>query len=127
MSEDWAAVAAEVSEGLAEVGVTGYILRRGAEGGETFNPTPGTDVQHQCTVVYARWATNLIDGTMIRATDQKILVSTAGLSIVPQVGDRFWDGVSMNGAEKVTGAVVPPLPKVSPARIDVLYTLNVRY
>lgn len=127
MSENWAGIAAEVGEGIASVGSTAVIMRRGAEGGDSFNPTPGTDTDHPCTVVYSKWSSNRIDGTMIRATDQKVLVSTIGLPIVPQIGDRFWDGVTMDGAERVTGTIVEPLPRISPAGVDVMYTLNVRY
>lgn len=127
MSEDWDAIAAEVGGAIETVGSAAYILRRGEASGDSFNPTSGVDVEHACYVSYAKWSDNRVDGTMIRATDQKILVSASGLSIVPAVGDRFWDGVSMNGADRVTGAIVEPLPRIAPAGVAVMYTLNVRF
>lgn len=127
MSEDWAGIAAEVGEAVLSIGTSAAIIRKGQSGGDSFNPTPGAETEHPCSVVYSKWSSNRIDGTMVRATDQKVLLSTVGLSIVPEIGDRLWDGVSMNGAEKVTGAIVEPLPRISPAGVDVMYTLNVRY
>ncbi|WP_226780341.1 hypothetical protein [Oceaniglobus trochenteri] len=123
-----AEIAADVLAGLQEAGsetgdgtpAMAVIIRAGTPTGPSYNQSPGTPSEHSCTVVYSRWDARQIDGTLIKADDQRLLVGVPDLAIVPQVGDRF------RGADGVEREIVPPLSHVSPGGGAVLYVLNVR-
>ena len=129
-----ASIAAEVLTGLQEAGsetgagkpVVAVIMQAGEPSGTGRNQTVGTSTDHPCTVVYSSWSGSQVDGTLVRATDQRILVAAADFDTIPKVGDKFWDGVSMNGADRVTKEIVAPLKTTSPGGVPIMYILNVR-
>lgn len=116
--EDWAVVATEVRDGIIEAGTTGTLLEPGTLTGPENNPTQGDPVPHSVFIVYDEWNGQEIDGSLILATDQKILVAATGVE--PQVNWQF------QGADGKTLEVVPPLNIVKPGGVPVLYELNLR-
>jgi len=85
MSEDWAAIAAEVGDALAEVGQSAHIRRKGAATGPAYAPTYGPDTLHSCSVWPGHFkAIDRMD-TSIAATDIKVTASA--LDIEPTAAD----------------------------------------
>tara|TARA_R110002167_G_scaffold42512_13_gene129160 strand:+ start:3647 stop:4003 length:357 start_codon:yes stop_codon:yes gene_type:complete len=117
MSVDWNAVAAEVAQALAEVGTTA-TLKQVANSGTDYNPTL-TPTNHACTVVTLDWKNEEIDGTLVKSTDRKILISTDGLSVVPAIGDTLTIGSDVL-------RLVEPFKPLSPAGTVVMYETNAR-
>lgn len=87
LAEDWTAIAAEVAEGLGEVGVAARIVRKGEQTGPAYNPTFGPDELFPVTIVYDEYDTDEIDGTLILATDLKIIMSAT--NVVPTPADKL--------------------------------------
>lgn len=87
MPENWDAIAAEVVEGIGEVGVAANIVRKGAQTGPAYNPTFGPDELFPVTIVYDEYDTDEIDGTLILATDLKIMMTAVG--VVPTPADKL--------------------------------------
>ena len=51
MAENWAAVAAEISAALGEVGFAATLIEPGAETGPEYDPTIGAETEHLVTVL----------------------------------------------------------------------------
>ncbi len=94
----------------------------------TYNPAAGT-VSNTTTTQYGtgaiiEWAANQIDGSLIRATDKRLLLSplnSAGAVLTaPVLGDTVTD------AAGVVYTLVEPLKTVSPAGTAVLFDCNLR-
>jgi acyl dehydratase len=85
MSEDWSSVVAEAGQGIGEVGKTA-TLHTQSNAGTTYDPTV-SETPTALTVVQSKFDTREIDGTVIRATDIKLLVSANGAAAGPSVGD----------------------------------------
>jgi hypothetical protein len=69
---------------IAEAGQRGVIRRPSPTMGDPWNPTPAGDpVDDACVFVELEYAHDEIDGTLVQATDRKLLVSTAGLTAAP--------------------------------------------
>lgn len=119
MTEDeWLVVADEVREGVIEAGTTGTLIAPGTLTGPEDNPTVGPATEHTVRIVYDTWNANEVDGTLILATDQKLLMAAEG--VVPQVNWKF------KGADGKELQVVPPLNIIKPGGVPVLFELNVR-
>jgi len=116
MAEDWAAIAAEVDAALAEVGVQATILRPGGTTGPEWNPTQGAPTEHPVRAMQDEWQQGEIDGTLIRMTDRKLIVSATGAA--PTTEDRI-----TFGGQELAIAMVQPL---APAGDAVLYTVAAR-
>ncbi|WP_174804356.1 hypothetical protein [Martelella limonii] len=86
MAEDWAAVAAEVTEALAEVGGTAAIIRMETTGG--YDPTL-TPVEYPCTLFQDMLDMTKVKGTLIEATDRREYIAASNLEIVPTTADKL--------------------------------------
>lgn len=94
----------------------------------TYDPTKGT-VTNPTTTQYGygavmSWDVRNIDGSLILATDKRLLLSSynaeGGPLIAPKLGDTVTD------AEGKIYAVVQPLKPLSPAGMAVLFECNLR-
>ena len=74
---------------IARFGQAGAVRRSGAPSGDPWNPVPGSPTDHPCTLVDLDYTAREIDGTLIRATDRKVLVAAGGLAVEPSVADRI--------------------------------------
>jgi hypothetical protein len=101
---------------IARFGQTGAV-RRTVSDDDPFNPTQ-TTTDYPCTLVVLDYNKRDIDGTLIRQTDQVAYVSTAGLTISPEVTDKL-----VVGGSPLTVINAKPL---SPAGTAVYYELQVR-
>lgn len=125
--EDWDAIRNEISSALSEIGVGAFIVKKGKQTGAENRPSFVESRYHQCTVIYSKWSYHHIDGSLIRASDKKITLSSGGLDIMPALGDEFWDGIAKQDGKPVLGKIVEPLEILSPSGIALKYTLNLRY
>jgi hypothetical protein len=93
-------------------------LRRTTDDGDPFNPGSQTTTDHACTFAILDYAKSVVDGTLIRQTDQMAYLSTAGLTIAPETTDRL-----VVGGTAMTIVSVKPL---SPAGTVLMWELQVR-
>ena len=101
---------------IAEFGQTG-ALRRTTSDNDPFNPAQ-TTTDYPCTFAILDYAKSLVDGTLIKETDQMVYMSTSGLSVSPETTDRL----------VVTGAplTIVNVKPLSPAGTVVYYELQIR-
>jgi hypothetical protein len=118
---EWEAVAAEVLEGLREAGTIGYLVLPGERIGPEDNPTVGEGSEAARQVLYSKWNSREIDGSLIKATDLKVLMAAEPGKPDPEVD---WTYRQAPGGRSLQ--IVPPLVRVAPAGTPVLYILNVR-
>jgi len=95
----------------------------------TYNPATGgvsgesTEIQYGTGAIVG-WENKLIDGTMIKNTDQRLLLSPLNTDgdvlTAPVLGDKITD------AEGTTYTIVEPYNRISPAGTVVLYSINLR-
>lgn len=117
MTFDYAKAQATAERLIANFG-TAATLKQVASSGTDYNPTL-TPTNHACTVVTLDWKNEEIDGTLIKSTDRKILISTDGLSVVPAIGDTLTIGSDVL-------LLVEPFKPLSPAGTVVMYETNAR-
>lgn len=99
MAEDWAAVAAEVTEALKEVGGTAAI-RRSTTSGPSYDPQI-TTTDYSCTLVQDMIDMTKVTGTLIDKTDRMEFVSASDLEIRPVPGDKLVLGGSVHAIKSV--------------------------
>jgi hypothetical protein len=87
MSEDWAAVAAEVAGALDEVGGAG-IIRRYTKSGPDYDPTL-TPADYACTLLQDMVDLTKMAGTLIEMNDRRVYVAASGLAITPTTADKW--------------------------------------
>lgn len=116
MSEDWLEIADDVAEALAEVGTDALIEREGEVSGPDYAPEYGEPTQIPVIVLFSKFKSQEIDGTLIRRDDVKLLVEAKGTA--PTVRDR----VNVGG---VSYAIIDAAP-IQPAGIPVLWILQCR-
>lgn len=77
MSEDWAAIAIEVGDAIAEVGFTVALIK---SGGYTpgSNPVPLPPTEHEITIVDMSKLERDTGGTLTGRVQRRLLVSTTG-------------------------------------------------
>lgn len=100
-------------------------LRRTTQG--AYNPSTGgmsagTSINYTCLVVVTEYNDFVIDGTLVKRGDKKLLVAAKDLDVTPTVGDVF---ILNDGEWKIpdsTGSV----STLAPAGIPVMYTVQVR-
>ena len=114
MAENWAAVAAEISAALGEVGFIVTLIEPGAETGPDYDPTFGTPVEHEVMGLSDTIRRRDGNGTVTQ-TVHVITVEAHG--IIPQKG---WT-VNVSGKVHRIEQVLP----LSPGGIDLLYDLEV--
>jgi len=103
---------------IANFGQTGTIERPTASTGPAYDPTPGTPASHAVTFAVTDYRNQEIDGVRVLATDKKVLLAKAGLSIEPTTSDKLLIG-------GVSHSIVRIEP-LSPAGTVVMWTLQVR-
>lgn len=90
MAEDWAAIAAEVTAALQEVGATSASetvhIRRITKTGPDYDPVFNSD-DYPCTLVQMTIDLTKATGTLIEATDRMAMISSSDLPIVPTTAD----------------------------------------
>jgi hypothetical protein len=104
-------IAAEVAAALREVGQeTGAgdfiatLIRPAAQPVNPWGDPEGDPTSHPVAVMVENYAQNLIDGTLIRAEDRRVMMEAAG--ITPTTADRLLIG----GQEYAILAVHPEAP-----------------
>lgn len=104
------------SDLIAEFGQTG-ALRRTVSDNDPFNPSQ-TTTDYPCTFAVLDYAKSLVDGTLIKQTDQMVYLSTSGLSVSPETTDKLVVGGAVLSIQNVK-----PL---SPAGTVLMWELQVR-
>lgn len=104
---------------LVNFGARGAIRRQTPGSGPSYDPGPPVLTDHPATVAVTAYTAREIDGTRIRATDKKALVSSAGLPFEPTTSDKLLDASGQ--AYTIVNVEV-----LRPAETTVLYTLQVR-
>lgn len=115
---NYAKSAATAQRLLAKFGQTGVLRVPGEPSGPPHNPTPGVPVNHACTFAVLKYENRDIDGTLIKASDKKVYLSTKDLTVAPLTTHTLVIG----GADH-TIVLVKPL---NPAGTEVFYELQVR-
>ncbi|MGX9443869.1 hypothetical protein ACWX0K_15005 [Nitrobacteraceae bacterium UC4446_H13] len=124
---DYARTRATAERLIARFGQVG-ALRRTTDDGDIFNPTQ-TTADHACTFAVLDYAKSMVDGTLIKQTDQMVYLSTSGLAITPETTDRLVVGGTWSGSPlKLNGAVmtIVNVKPLSPAGTVVFWELQVR-
>ena len=93
-------------------------IRRPVTTGPAHNPVPGDPIEKPARVAVTSFKARDIDGTRIRQTDKRLLVSPAGLDLVPAPTDSVLvDGVWLKIVDVQT---------IRPAAVTCLYILQAR-
>lgn len=112
MSEDWAAVAADVATALAEVGFTATLEEPGENAGPEYDPIAGAATEHSITVVDDETVRRDATGTITGST--RVLTVAAG-TVTPMKGWR----VQVRGTWHRIAQVRP----LAPGGVDLLFDL----
>ena len=106
---------------LTKFGRSATLRQTSVAGGDPWDPGSGTPTTTDTAVTVAviDWANNQIDGTLIRATDRHVLMSSEGLGVTPQLNDQL-----IVGGETLT--LVEPLKQINPGGTVVVYDMNAR-
>lgn len=86
-SFDYARATATAQRLIARFGQSA-TLQRITNSGTSYNPTR-TPADHACTVVVLDFDDTLVDGTRIKKSDRRVIMSTAGLTIEPTTTDKL--------------------------------------
>jgi hypothetical protein len=107
---------------LTEFGRTYTLQEEGSDAvfdeASGFFTTPGTAVAHTVTGIFSQYAQREIDGSSIQATDFKVILMAADMTVVPDTSMKILDGAAEYAIVHVT-----PL---KPGGVDIIYTLQVR-
>ncbi len=116
MAEDWTAIADEVRAALEEVGFAVTLTRKGARDplSPENDPTWLPDTTHTLTVMQDTISLGLIDGTLVRTGDTKLMV--AAESTAPTTADK----ITLNGKAREVVIVEPFAPGGQPVYFEVL-------
>jgi hypothetical protein len=112
---------------IERFGQTG-ALRRTTSDNDPFNPTQ-TTTDHACTFAILDYAKSVVDGTLIRQTDQMVYLSTKGLAIAPETTDRLVVGGTWQASPRKlngTALTIVNVKPLSPAGTVVFWELQVR-
>lgn len=107
---------------IARFGQRGSIQRPGApvsDPNEPWNAEPGAPVSVPCDMVVTSYAAREVDGTLILATDTKILISVRGVDSAPTTNDRIVDA-------KGKDYEVVNVDELSPAGTELMWTVQAR-
>jgi hypothetical protein len=109
---------AGAQEDIAYAGQPGFIRRTIPGGGDPWNPGAGITLDYAVMMVEDTFGEREMDGTLIRAGDHKVLVSTAGVTIEPKVSDQL-----VVGDKAMQIVTVTPL---SPGGMILMWTIQAR-
>lgn len=114
MAFDYAKAAATAKRLLVKFGQTGVIPRTESEPpANEWEPPVETTVEHEVTAAVLPIHERDVDGTLIKAGDQQIIIAAEGLTIEPTTTDRV-----ILGGEIWTLTSIKPL---APGGITVIY------
>lgn len=113
---DYARTRATAERLIARFGQTA-ALRRVTNTGPEWDPTQ-TTTDYPCKLAVLDYAKRDVDGTLIRQTDRMVYLSTAGLTISPDVNDTL-----VIEGSALTVVNVKPL---SPAGVVLMYEVQAR-
>lgn len=120
MSDFYDSMAATADELIAEFGQA-CVLTSISDG--AYNPETGeagpVSTPYAVTAAILAYPQNFIDGSLIRSTDKRALMSPVGLTVIPKPGDTLTDAVG-------TLFHVVDAKETAPAGQVVLWTLQVR-
>jgi hypothetical protein len=134
LSEDWAAVAAEVEAAIVSVGdvsqPTGYpatIRRAGAATGDVWNPTIGNPTYFVVRCVVDKRDERDADGTLIASSKRNIMISGAS-GVVPTDNDKIILGQALAFVDATTDAghawqEIEAVKPLAPAGVAVMFEL----
>lgn len=114
MAEDWAAVAAEVADAIAEVGFAAVLEKPGANTGPEWAPVIGAPTTSAITIIDDTINIVNLAGTLVTQEERVLTVSTAGLA--PQKADR----VQVRGIWHQISRVTP----IAPGGVDLMYEVR---
>ena len=114
---DYLKMRERVTKSIAEFGAPAIIRHKVASPNTPWNPGSGTITDYEVYAVITEYDTREIDGTAIRRTDQKALVSVNDEIEVTTNDDLVMGELSYN--------ILNARP-ISPAGIAVVYELQVR-
>ena len=116
-------IAAEVAAGLGEAGegvgdgtLIATLLKPGTNTGPEYAPVLGAPTEHPLTVVLIAFSDEEREGTLIEATDLKVLADATGAA--PTVADKL---VIDDVAHTIHGVT-----QLAPAGIPLMYTIWAR-
>jgi hypothetical protein len=103
---------------IERFGRSAVLVRMTKGGGPASDPGPATPANHACKVVITNYSDRDRDDTVIKTGDRKILLSTAGLAIIPALSDRLSvDGESFQ---------IVDIKTLDPGGVKILWTLQAR-
>lgn len=112
---DYADMAQTAAELIAEFGFATQLRRPGTITGPAHNPTKGAPVVDGVTICRAKLKVNEADGTRIKITDAKFLLSPTGPTADPSTDSELW----VDGKWRKLSAVEP----VNPGDVNVYWKL----
>lgn len=116
---DYLATRADADELIAEFGQAGAIRRVGATSTvNPWDPEASASVDHPCLLVDLEYSAGEANGTLIRQTDRKILMSVSTLTIEPTEADQV-----VVGGHAMEIVNVSPL---APGGVVILYEIQAR-
>lgn len=89
MNFDYTRSRATAERLIARFGAPATLTKPGEADDSTYPPTPGTPTDYACTAVKTEYAMSDRDGSNVRMSDVKLLVSTEGLSVEPANNDTI--------------------------------------
>ena len=116
MAFDYARAQATAARLIANFGQTASLIQRTATG-PSYDPTI-VETSHNCTLVVLDYEQSKIDGTLIKATDRRVFLSTEGLTVSPDTQDKL----TIGGTVYSIVAIMP----LSPAGTVVLWEIQAR-
>lgn len=115
MAEDWAGIAADVVEAIAEVGFEVAIRRKATQGSVPWNPVAPNLASPTCKAIDRKPSVYRISGGAEVARVRALLVGPG--ANVPVMGDR----VTVRGKEHE----VIKVDAVAPGGVDLLYIVEI--
>lgn len=113
MSENWTAIAAEISQAIASVGFAATLEQAGTETGPEYDPTFGPPVTAAITVIDDQIRRRDAGGTVT----ETVRVLTMGAQVIPEKGDI----VIVRGERLRIGKVMP----LAPGGVDLLFDVEI--
>lgn len=114
---DYARARATAAKLIARFGQAS-VIRRQTNSGPVYDPVI-IETDHACVLVALEYDDDRVDGTLIRRTDKRFYISTAGIGIDISESDK----VVVEGVEY---SIVPPVKVLRPATTTILYEVQGR-
>jgi hypothetical protein len=117
---DYARMEATAQRLINKFGQDAIIRRVTVSGGTAYDPTSGTTTttDYAAIIVVMKYTLNEIDGTLIKAGDKKVYLST-DIQSVPLLSDKLVIGSDVHSIESI-------LP-LNPAGTTLLYEIQARH